>query len=68
MNRRDRHFHLIDGADGGYALAAEQLKARLQGKAQNWPTYSNLAITVPSASLPARAGLPITSAGATPPT
>lgn len=43
MDRRDRHFHLIDGADGGYALAAEQLKARLQGKAQNWQTYSRLA-------------------------
>ncbi|MBE9112293.1 DUF3095 domain-containing protein [Nodosilinea sp. LEGE 07298] len=43
MNRRDRHFHLIDGADGGYALAAQQLKARLQGKAQNWQTYSQLA-------------------------
>lgn len=40
MHRRDRHIHLIDGADGGYALAAEQLKARLQGKAQNWPTYT----------------------------
>ncbi len=43
MDRRDRHFHLIDGADGGYALAAQQLKARLQGKAQNWQTYSRLA-------------------------
>ncbi|PSR17537.1 DUF3095 domain-containing protein [filamentous cyanobacterium CCP3] len=43
MDRRDRHFHLIDGADGGYALAAEQLKARLQGKVQNWQTYSRLA-------------------------
>ncbi|WP_017300088.1 DUF3095 domain-containing protein [Nodosilinea nodulosa] len=43
MDRRDRHFHLIDGADGGYALAAEQLKAQLQGKAQNWQTYSRLA-------------------------
>ncbi|WOD38716.1 DUF3095 domain-containing protein [Nodosilinea sp. E11] len=43
MDRRDRHFHLIDGADGGYALAAQQLKARLQGKAQNWSTYSSLA-------------------------
>lgn len=42
-DRRDCHFHLIDGADGGYALAAEQLKARLQGKAQNWQTYSRLA-------------------------
>ncbi|MBW4484172.1 MAG: DUF3095 domain-containing protein [Tildeniella torsiva UHER 1998/13D] len=43
MDRRDRHFHLIDGADGGYALAAQQLKARLQGKAQNWQAYSRLA-------------------------
>ena len=43
MDRRDRHFHLIDGADGGYALAAIQLKARLQGKSQNWQTYSRLA-------------------------
>lgn len=42
LDRRDRHFHLIDGADGGYALAAEQLKARLQGKAQNWQAYSHL--------------------------
>lgn len=43
MDRRDRHFHLIDGADGGYALAAQQLKAQLQGKAQNWQAYSRLA-------------------------
>lgn len=43
MDRRDRHFHLIDGADGGYALAAQQLKGRLQGKAQNWQAYSRLA-------------------------
>jgi hypothetical protein len=34
MNRRDRHFHLIDGADGGYALAAQQLKERLRGQPQ----------------------------------
>ncbi|HZG40610.1 MAG TPA: DUF3095 domain-containing protein [Nodosilinea sp.] len=57
MNRRDRHFHLIDGADGGYALAAEQLKARLQGKAQNWPTYSNLAHHRPKRQ-PPRQGRP----------
>lgn len=43
MNRRDRHFHLIDGADGGYALAAQQIKAKLRAKAQNWRTYSQLA-------------------------
>jgi hypothetical protein len=29
LNRRNHHFHLIDSADGGYALAAKQLKARL---------------------------------------
>ena len=43
MDRRDRHFHLIDGADGGYALAAQRLKARLQGQVQNWQAYSHLA-------------------------
>ncbi|MGB3136486.1 MAG: DUF3095 domain-containing protein [Nodosilinea sp.] len=43
LNRRSQHFHLIDGADGGYALAAQQLKARLQGKVQNWRAYSRLA-------------------------
>lgn len=30
LNRQDRHFHLIDSADGGYALAAKQLKTRLR--------------------------------------
>jgi hypothetical protein len=25
-----RHVHFVDGADGGYALAALQLKAQLQ--------------------------------------
>jgi hypothetical protein len=43
MDRRDRHFHLIDGADGGYALAAQRMKARLQGKRQNWRAYAKLA-------------------------
>lgn len=43
MDRRDRHFHLIDGADGGYALAAQRMKARLQGKPQNWRSYLRLA-------------------------
>jgi hypothetical protein len=28
-----RHVHFIDGADGGYALAAVQLKAQLQALA-----------------------------------
>lgn len=43
MDRCDRHFHLIDGADGGYALAAQRMKARLQGKRQNWRSYAQLA-------------------------
>lgn len=30
LNRRDHHFHLIDSADGGYALAAKHLKAQLR--------------------------------------
>jgi hypothetical protein len=34
LNRRDRHFHLIDGADGGYALAAQHLKTQLHRLAQ----------------------------------
>ena len=28
---RGDHVHLVDGADGGYALAAKQLKAQRQG-------------------------------------
>jgi hypothetical protein len=30
---QSRHMHFIDGADGGYALAALQLKAQLQALA-----------------------------------
>jgi hypothetical protein len=32
-----RHVHFIDGADGGYALAARQLKAQLQALAAPSP-------------------------------
>ena len=32
-----RHVHFIDGADGGYALAAVQLKAQLQTLAAGQP-------------------------------
>jgi hypothetical protein len=31
--QESRHVHFIDGADGGYALAALQLKTQLQGLA-----------------------------------
>jgi hypothetical protein len=39
MNRRDRHFHLIDGADGGYALAAKAMKAQLHAIRTEKPGY-----------------------------
>jgi len=26
------HLHFVDGADGGYALAAKQMKAQLQAR------------------------------------
>ena len=28
LNRAERHFHFVDGADGGYAAAAKEMKAR----------------------------------------
>ncbi|MBD2021897.1 DUF3095 domain-containing protein [Leptolyngbya sp. FACHB-36] len=43
LDRRNQHFHLIDGADGGYALAAKALKSQLHRKAQNWKAYAKLA-------------------------
>lgn len=43
FERRDRHIHLVDGADGGYALAAKALKQRLHRKTINWRAYSQLA-------------------------
>lgn len=29
-SRHGRHLHFVDGADGGYALAAQELKAKLR--------------------------------------
>ncbi|NJL88202.1 MAG: DUF3095 domain-containing protein [Leptolyngbyaceae cyanobacterium SM1_1_3] len=42
FDQRDRHIHLIDGADGGYALAAKALKERLHRKSTNWRAYNQL--------------------------
>ncbi|PIQ97705.1 MAG: hypothetical protein COV67_02865 [Nitrospinae bacterium CG11_big_fil_rev_8_21_14_0_20_56_8] len=32
FDRKERHLHFVDGASGGYALAAKQLKGQLAGK------------------------------------
>lgn len=34
MDRQGRHFHFVDGSDGGYALAAIELKGQLKASAQ----------------------------------
>jgi hypothetical protein len=31
FDRKDRHLHFVDGASGGYALAAKQMKSQLAG-------------------------------------
>ncbi|MBW4659578.1 MAG: DUF3095 domain-containing protein [Drouetiella hepatica Uher 2000/2452] len=43
FSRDGHHTHFVDGADGGYALAAEAFKQRMRHKAVNWRTYINLA-------------------------
>lgn len=43
--RNGRQVHFVDGADGGYTLAARSLKQRLNRKARNWHSYNNLAQT-----------------------
>lgn len=42
FERNGRQVHFIDGADGGYALAAKALKERMQRKALNWQSYMHL--------------------------
>ena len=32
FDRKERHLHFVDGASGGYALAAKQMKSQLAGK------------------------------------
>lgn len=43
LDRQSHHFHFVDGADGGYALAAKALKSQLRHKAQNWRSFARLA-------------------------
>lgn len=43
FERNGRQVHFIDGADGGYAAAAQVLKERLHQKALNWKTYQRMA-------------------------
>ena len=42
FERSGQQVHFIDGADGGYALAAKSMKAQLQRKAENWPVYAKM--------------------------
>lgn len=42
FERSGRQVHFIDGADGGYAIAARAMKQRLQHKVNNWKTYNRM--------------------------
>lgn len=42
FERNGPQVHFVDGANGGYALAAKSMKARLSRKTQNWSTYIKL--------------------------
>jgi len=35
LDRQERHLHFIDGADGGYVMAAKELKAQLQARTRD---------------------------------
>ncbi|MDG2616913.1 DUF3095 domain-containing protein [Thermoleptolyngbya sichuanensis XZ-Cy5] len=43
FERNGRHVHFVDAADGGYTQAALALKEKLQYKAQNWKSYTQIA-------------------------
>ena len=43
FERHGNQVHFVDGADGGYTLAAKVLKAKMKRKAINWKTYLKLA-------------------------
>ncbi|NJR65117.1 MAG: DUF3095 domain-containing protein, partial [Leptolyngbyaceae cyanobacterium CRU_2_3] len=40
FGRDGHHTHFVDGADGGYTLAAKAFKQRMHKKVSNWRTYS----------------------------
>lgn len=40
FERNGRQVHFIDGADGGYTLAAKPLKEKLKRTATNWKAYN----------------------------
>ncbi|MEP0899817.1 DUF3095 family protein [Nodosilinea sp. FACHB-13] len=42
FERSGREVHFVDGADGGYALAAKPLKEKLKRKAANWQAYTRM--------------------------
>ena len=42
FERSGAQVHFVDGADGGYALAAKSLKAQLKRKTENWQAYTKL--------------------------
>ena len=43
FDRNGHHLHFVDGADGGYALAATEFKARMHNKVVNWRAYADVA-------------------------
>ncbi|MBI4781093.1 MAG: DUF3095 domain-containing protein [Oscillatoriophycideae cyanobacterium NC_groundwater_1537_Pr4_S-0.65um_50_18] len=43
FERDGHHTHFVDGADGGYALAAKAFKQRMHHKVVNWRAYLNIA-------------------------
>ena len=43
FERNRNHLHFVDGADGGYALAASEFKARMHQKVTNWRAYTHVA-------------------------
>lgn len=42
FERSGHEVHFVDGADGGYALAAKPLKEKLKLKAANWQVYTRM--------------------------